>query len=133
MDFEMIEIPQNEVVTQEKGGLTPQSGQKEPMINQENVGRIINIASEIVSIAKSKEQHTFEIGKMEQFRKALREEADVYVDKLRAETNSKISKVEQLRALLNEFYMAHQGMPVDENYKEAIGEITKAFKEALDK
>lgn len=129
----MIEMPQNDVAKQEKGGLVSQSKKNQPMFNQENIGRMINIASDIVSIARSKEQHSFEIAKMEQFRKALRDEADVYIEKLRAETNSTISKVEQLRGLLNDFYMApHSGMS-DEIYSKIIDEITKAFKETISK
>ena len=93
-----IEVFEPEIVDK------PQDGNALIGAAAEHMGEIISIVSDIVSIQQLKVQTDADIRKMEESRKLLLTEAEVYVKKTNADTDNAVKKMEVIRGIMNDFY-----------------------------
>jgi len=69
----------------------------------DNMGNIIDLAKDIVSIQRMRVQSETLLEKMKEDRARLRDEAEAYVKTKNADTKQIIDKIQMARVLLNDF------------------------------
>ena len=105
-DFEIVEgRKKNHVVEHLEGEIiTPQANSRVLDAVADNFGQILDIASSIVEIEKMKVQSDAVIRQMEETRKNLLAEAEVYATKKNADANSVVQKMQIVRDMMRDFY-----------------------------
>lgn len=96
-DFEIISRTGNEVQA------APCSDQIVGIL-ADNAGRMLDLAMEIVDIKRMQLQTDAYVGILRERTRAMREEADAYVKRLGAETDSVVRKVEIIRNMMMDYY-----------------------------
>ncbi len=84
----------------------PANNGSNPLANAaaEHMGDMIKIVSDIVDIQRIKVQTDADIRRMEEARKSLIAEADVYVRKTNADADNAVKRMEAIRNIMNDFY-----------------------------
>lgn len=108
-DFEMVKSRRNTPApTVEQGKvdeLTPsQNNSSIKGAIADNFGHILDLVSNIAEIEKMKVQSNAVLRQMEESRKNLLAEAEAYVTKKNADTNSVIQKMQYVREMMRDFY-----------------------------
>ena len=89
----------------------------------DNMGNIINLASDIVEIQKMKVQSDAILEKMKEDRKALMAEAEAYVMKKRVDTSSVIEQMRVIQDMMREFYQYNNSNMSGEDFSKIISDI----------
>lgn len=104
-------------------------------IAQDAIPRIIDLANSYMEIQKIQATSEAEIARMQETRKQLLAEAEAYVVRKQADTQSVVEQMEQnrltlekVRLLLQDFYAHNDGKMTGEDFCKVITEIAKNFK-----
>ncbi len=124
---DVIEIPDGGKMTPLKGGQVQPVDAKGEIVkaltDKDNINRILNIVSEIVSIKKLKELTKSQVTLLEQKRKDLQEETDAYVRKLRESTNGQIEKAKVIERMMSDFYQKNDGKLSSDGFQAIICKV----------
>lgn len=122
-----IERVAGEIVEAPDKGLAVSGKDKLMGAVADNFGRILDLASSIASskaeIDRMNAQADANIRELEEKRKMLETETEAYVKRINADTNATISKVDAIRALLNEYYACGKDTLSSEAFSSIIQDI----------
>ena len=88
-----------------------------------NFENILNLAGSIVEIKKMKVASEAYLKKMAEDRKRIVDEAQAYVLKKRADTNSVVDKMNVIRSMMQDFYAHSQGNLSGDDFCKIITEV----------
>lgn len=101
-DFEIVES------TRTRGELKESTKNKLEDALADNMGKIIDIAKDVVDIQRMRVQSEAILAKMAEDRKMLTAEAEAYVMKKNADTKTVVDKMKVIQDLLRDFYAYNQ-------------------------
>lgn len=101
-DFEIVES------TRAKGEVAERSNHRIEDALADNMGRIIDIAKDIVDIQRMRVQSEAVLAKMAEDRRMLTAEAEAYVLKKNADTKAVVDRMKIVQELLRDFYAYNQ-------------------------
>ena len=125
-DFEIVPSSRDEVDIEDyKSIVLPSKQDKEKIVTAvaNNFERVLGLASEILEINRIEVQTDAIVKILEEKRKMLNTEADVYVKKVNADTNAVVSKVEMIRILMQDYYKYGQDKICGEEFSKIITEV----------
>lgn len=126
-EFAIVESPNksNHPVETEKPQ-TPQRSTttKDKLVDAtvKDFGRIIDTVQELVRIKAMKVQSEAVLKKLEEDRKTLLAEAEVYAQKKNADTKSVVDRMNVVRMMMKDFYDANNGSVTSEDFRIIITE-----------
>lgn len=94
----------------------------------DNMSDIIALAQSYLDIQKGKVATKAQIALLEEKRRMLESESETYVKKLKAETDSFITKVEVFRQMLRDFYTLNTGNMSGEEFGNVMKTILDSMK-----
>lgn len=128
-DFEIVKGNRGNGVAKAVGdvvsNLSDESKQELVHAAAENFGEIVKIAGDIVQIRKIYADSDAKVAEIEAKKGVLIAEADNYVKRVEADTHQTLSKAEQVRLLLNDFYKNNPGNLSGEEFAGIIKELIK--------
>ncbi len=129
-DFEIVKGTRNSevgrAVKEAIGGLSDASKDKLVDGVVGSMPEIINLAGQLVDIKKINAESDAVVAEIEAKTEALRVETENYVKRVEADTNKTLSKTEQYRILLNDFYKNNNGAMSGEVFAEIMKNIIEA-------
>ena len=111
------------VLTSGKDSTTANSPQTLTQAAAQNFGKILELAGGLVEIKKMKVASEAVLAKMEADRKQLLAEAEAYVLKKNADTNSVIERMNLIRMMMQDFYQQSNQQITGEEFKQIITSI----------
>lgn len=111
------------VSTSGKDSTTANSPQTLTQAAAQNFGKILELAGGLVEIKKMKVASEAVLAKMEADRKQLLAEAEAYVLKKNADTNSVIERMNLIRMMMQDFYQQSNQQITGEEFKQIITSI----------
>ena len=111
------------VSTSGKDSTTANSPQTLTQAAAQNFGKILELAGGLVEIKKVKVASEAVLAKMEADRKQLLAEAEAYVLKKNADTNSVIERMNLIRMMMQDFYQQSNQQITGEEFKQIITSI----------
>jgi hypothetical protein len=88
-----------------------------------NFGKILELAGNVIEIKKMKVVSDAVLAKMEADRKNLLAEAEVYVEKKNADTQSIVDKMNVIRFMMQDFYQQSNQQIKGEDFRQIITSI----------
>jgi hypothetical protein len=132
-DFELVKGTRNaevgKAVKDAIGGLDDVSKGKLVNAVAGSMPEIIKLAGQVVDIRKIYAESDKQVAEIEAKTDALRVETENYVKRVEAETNKTLSKTEQYRLLLNDFYKNNNGAMSGEVFADIMKTIILDSKE----
>lgn len=124
-DFEMIELPVNRGNSNlpAKGQVDKSQGVATSIIVNDNLPKIIDLASSIVEIEKMKVASEAVLAKMREDREMLIAEAEAYAKKKNADTSDIVARFTLVRDMMRDFYAANTGSMTSEDFQKVITSI----------
>ena len=107
LDFEIVPSRRTNSMTDKRDAAIPLDSLNNSRIGDaiaDNFAQIVDIASNIVEIEKMKFQSEAVLRQMEESRKNLLAEAEAYVARKNAETDSVIRKMQIIKDMMRDFY-----------------------------
>ena len=95
----------------------------------DNMDKIFNIASDIVEIGKMRERTNESVKIMEEQRKYLLSEAQAYVERKNADTNSIVSKMNIIREMTQDFYKCTNTNITADDFNKIISSVIMEMRE----
>lgn len=111
------------VSTSGKDSTTANSPQTLTQAAAQNFGKILELAGGLVEIKKMKVASEAVLAKMEADRKQLLAEAEAYVLKKNADTNSVIERMNLIRMMMQDFYQQSNQQITGEEFKQIMTSI----------
>lgn len=111
------------VSTSGKDSTTANSPQTLTQAAAQNFGKILELAEGLVEIKKMKVASEAVLAKMEADRKQLLAEAEAYVLKKNADTNSVIERMNLIRMMMQDFYQQSNQQITGEEFKQIMTSI----------
>lgn len=111
------------VSTSGKDSTTANSPQTLTQAAAQNFGKILELAGGLAEIKKMKVASEAVLAKMEADRKQLLAEAEAYVLKKNADTNSLIERMNVIRLMMQDFYQQSNQKITGEEFKQIITSI----------
>lgn len=111
------------VSTSGKDSTTANSPQTLTQAAAQNFGKILELAGGLVEIKKMKVASEAVLAKMEADRKQLLAEAEAYVLKKNADTNSVIERMNLIRMMMQDFYQQSNQQITGEEFKQIMNSI----------
>ena len=112
-EFEIVKGKRNsevsEAIKDAVIGLDNKSKEKLVGAVADNMGEIIKLAGQFAEVRKIYAESDKQVAEIEAKTETLRVETENYIKRVEAETNKTLSKTEQYRLLLNDFYKNNNG------------------------
>lgn len=118
-DFEIIENTRDNV----NKPLPASGGEHLAHAMADNFGRIMDVACALAEVQRIGAQADAYVKARQADRETLAQETENYVKKLQAETDAKISKVEVIRRLMQDYYASGQTRLSGEEFSRIISKI----------
>ena len=120
--FDMVESRRNISTSNSK---VTSFDKSEKLLNlaENNIPRIIQLASDLVEIRKMEVQSEAVLEKMREDRRLIQAEAEAYCMKKNADTNDVVQRMNIVRDIMNDFYSHSNGQITSEDFRQIITEV----------
>ena len=127
-DFEMIELPAKQAdssIAKTASNSPMKNSKRDTALNvlNDNLPRMIDLASNIVEIQKMKVASEAVLAKMKEDRLSLIAEAEAYAKKKNADTSDIVARFTLVRDMMRDFYAANTGSMTSEDFQKVITSI----------
>ena len=127
-DFEVIELPAKQAdssIAKTVSNSPMKNSKRDTALNvlNDNLPRMIDLASNIVEIQKMKVASEAVLAKMKEDRLSLIAEAEAYAKKKNADTSDIVARFTLVRDMMRDFYAANTGSMTSEDFQKVITSI----------